>query len=278
MLLEKRREIASLPPALDLASGKLASSSTTWTSLPDLGETTFSAGVPQWGTDYMHARYFSPTTARFLSTDPIGGNPAFPQTWNRYAYVVGNPLKHVDPTGELPASAIADILGRYFDEAEDVPDRLRAQFAASLWGRKIEMHPPDFVGPLPKNVLPLWVPPGANVTANMALAKSHSEDPLKARLDWFKAQVQNKGPWDYKQQGRIFANFGNFNYGATGHSAGFPRNTLVREAGRAQVAAGTSIPEWGDPGSRFDPNGGSGFFGDDPVDQFWIIRGFLYVP
>lgn len=213
-----------------------------------------------------------------LSVDPLGGNPRVPQTWNRYAYVVGNPLKYVDPTGELPASATADILSRYFDEAEDVPDPLRAHFAATLWGRKVQMYSTNFVGPIPKNVLPLWVPPGASVAANMAVAKSHGADPWKTRLDWFKGQVQNKGPWDYKQQGRIFANFGNFNYGATGHSAGIPRNILVREAGRAQVAAGTSIPEWGDPGDRRNPNGGSGFFGDDPVDQFWIIRGFLYAP
>jgi RHS repeat-associated protein len=49
--------------------------------------------------DYMHARHFSPLTGRFLSFDPIGGNPRAPQTWNRYAYAIGNPLKYVDPSG-----------------------------------------------------------------------------------------------------------------------------------------------------------------------------------
>ncbi|MEO8197599.1 MAG: RHS repeat-associated core domain-containing protein [Thermoanaerobaculia bacterium] len=50
--------------------------------------------------DYMHARYRSPLTSRFLSTDPVLGTPSSPQSWNRYAYVQGNPLKFTDPTGK----------------------------------------------------------------------------------------------------------------------------------------------------------------------------------
>ncbi|MCP4547340.1 MAG: RHS repeat-associated core domain-containing protein, partial [bacterium] len=50
--------------------------------------------------DYMHARYHSPTIGRHLSVDPISGNPMAPQTWNRYAYVIGNPIKFIDPDGK----------------------------------------------------------------------------------------------------------------------------------------------------------------------------------
>lgn len=49
--------------------------------------------------DYMHARHFNPTIGRFLSPDPIGGNPFAPQTWNRYSYVLGNPMSYTDPWG-----------------------------------------------------------------------------------------------------------------------------------------------------------------------------------
>jgi RHS repeat-associated protein len=49
--------------------------------------------------DDMHARYESPALGRFLSIDPLGGNPYRPQTWNRYAYVLDSPLSYNDPTG-----------------------------------------------------------------------------------------------------------------------------------------------------------------------------------
>lgn len=53
--------------------------------------------------DYMHARYCSPVQGRFLSIDPVAesANPRVPQSWNRYVYVWNNPLKYLDPTGEV---------------------------------------------------------------------------------------------------------------------------------------------------------------------------------
>ncbi|MCP3997973.1 MAG: RHS repeat-associated core domain-containing protein, partial [bacterium] len=50
--------------------------------------------------DYMHARYCSPHLSRFTSLDPVLGDPAVPQSWNRYSYVRNNPMNAVDPTGE----------------------------------------------------------------------------------------------------------------------------------------------------------------------------------
>lgn len=52
--------------------------------------------------DYMHARYYNAQVGRFLSVDPVGGNSKRPQSWNRYAYVLGNPLKYTDPYGLAP--------------------------------------------------------------------------------------------------------------------------------------------------------------------------------
>ncbi len=53
--------------------------------------------------DYMHARFCSPYLARFASPDPAmeSASPYSPQTWNRYSYAAGSPLKYVDPTGEI---------------------------------------------------------------------------------------------------------------------------------------------------------------------------------
>lgn len=54
--------------------------------------------------DYMHARYYDPNGGRFLSPDPaldLKKTMANPQMWNRYAYVMNNPVRYVDPDGRL---------------------------------------------------------------------------------------------------------------------------------------------------------------------------------
>ena len=51
--------------------------------------------------DYMHARYYSSGLGRFLSVDPVGGKVGSSQSWNRYSYVMNNPLNMIDPTGMM---------------------------------------------------------------------------------------------------------------------------------------------------------------------------------
>ena len=77
---------------------------------------------------------------------------------------------------------------------------------------------------------------------------------------WFYNQVRNKGPWDYKQIDKKYADFGNFNYGATGHAFGYPDAVLRRMAGWAQQRGGNTNPAWGNYFGRYP-------YGDDPQDQ-----------
>ena len=51
--------------------------------------------------DYAMNRYYDNVTGRFLSPDPYGGSASAgnPQSWNKYAYVVGDPVGGNDPTG-----------------------------------------------------------------------------------------------------------------------------------------------------------------------------------
>jgi len=53
---------------------------------------------------YYRARYYDPTTGRFLSEDPIGFNGG----GNFYAYVQNRPLNYGDPSGLCPPNACSD--------------------------------------------------------------------------------------------------------------------------------------------------------------------------
>ncbi len=60
--------------------------------------------------DY-NARYYDPLLGRFLSADSIVPSPANPQSLNRYAYVLNNPLRYTDPTGHYSEEEIMKSFG-----------------------------------------------------------------------------------------------------------------------------------------------------------------------
>jgi RHS repeat-associated protein len=47
------------------------------------------------------ARFYSAKLGRFISADSIIPNPANPMGYDRYAYVLNNPLNYVDPSGHI---------------------------------------------------------------------------------------------------------------------------------------------------------------------------------
>ncbi len=73
--------------------------------------------------DYMHRRYYRSILGRYLSADPVRTVEAAkqrPQMWNRYAYGVGNPLKWIDPAGE-----VIDLAGLTDDQQQKLLEGLR---------------------------------------------------------------------------------------------------------------------------------------------------------
>lgn len=55
--------------------------------------------IPSVGLINMNGRVYDPEVARFVSADPNVQEPSNLQSFNRYAYVLNNPLKYTDPTG-----------------------------------------------------------------------------------------------------------------------------------------------------------------------------------
>jgi RHS repeat-associated protein len=70
-------------------------------SAPDAVEVHFTGKErdTESGNDNFGARYFGSSTGRFISPDSQVGTLTNPQTLNRYAYVLNNPLIFIDPTG-----------------------------------------------------------------------------------------------------------------------------------------------------------------------------------
>jgi RHS repeat-associated protein len=60
--------------------------------------------------DY-NARYYDPALGRFISADTLVPSPGDPQSLNRYAYTLNNPLKYIDPDGHFPWLFIPVIAG-----------------------------------------------------------------------------------------------------------------------------------------------------------------------
>jgi RHS repeat-associated protein len=115
-------------------------------------------------------------------------------------------------------------------------------------------------------------PPGVLVDENTVLARVQKGRLVfdERILYWFYQQVRNRGPWDYKQLGKQYEDFGNFNYGVTGSALGIPDWLLLRAAGYASTKADRSRAKkwghwWGGPP-----------YGDDPRDQQKIREGIQY--
>src|SRR5690606_1192037 len=60
------------------------------------------------GLIHMGGRVYDPYIGRFLSPDEHVQYPEFTQSYNRYSYVLNNPLSSVDPTGESERDASGD--------------------------------------------------------------------------------------------------------------------------------------------------------------------------
>lgn len=61
------------------------------------------------GLIYMNARFYLPVSGRFLTADSMISDPSDPQSANRYSYVLGNPIRLVDPSGHC-AQGYADAV------------------------------------------------------------------------------------------------------------------------------------------------------------------------
>ncbi|QOR35930.1 RHS repeat-associated core domain-containing protein [Clostridium sp. 'deep sea'] len=54
------------------------------------------------GNYYLNARYYNPSIGRFISEDSCRGKTEFVMSLNLYTYCINNPVKYIDPSGNVP--------------------------------------------------------------------------------------------------------------------------------------------------------------------------------
>ena len=75
------------------------------------------------GLYFYKSRYYDAHLGRFIQPDTLVSNPYVPAAWNRYSYVMNNPLKYTDPTGHcidtgtcgIPLIGNSGVSGSSFD-------------------------------------------------------------------------------------------------------------------------------------------------------------------
>jgi RHS repeat-associated protein len=244
-------------------------------------------------------RFYASTYGRFNSPDPYQASPTgatdpkAPQSWNRFAYVVGDPINNYDPRGLVPCPPGS---GNTCVETVASPDPVPYDYSP-IGGHYVGVQPALTVtgwdadhGVLPKcGTLPN-APQGLNGSTiqnniNQAQQVLSSDltmpDPegggasgVLAFLGYLTAQFAPGGAWDYKSQtqyGSSAQNFGNFNFGAVMASLGASYYQTQNAAGVAQIgiclfggACGTGVP-----GVVFP-------FGDQVSDAAQIKQGWNY--
>lgn len=81
------------------------------------------------GIYHYQSRFYSPYLNHFTQPDTLVSDPYNPQAWNRYAYVLNNPIRYNDPTGHTSACVGANV----DPECNGGSDNWKPQYGVTWW-------------------------------------------------------------------------------------------------------------------------------------------------
>ncbi|ARU60074.1 hypothetical protein CBW65_02580 [Tumebacillus avium] len=99
-----------------------------WTPYNQVGLTNKCYDIKASLMDYS-ARWYSPSVGRFTTQDSWTGLGDLPQTLNRYAYALNNPINITDPSGHAPCyeDDNGDLRCGYSPNPDDWGNRRRSR-------------------------------------------------------------------------------------------------------------------------------------------------------
>jgi RHS repeat-associated protein len=253
--------------------------------------------------NYLNARYYDSSRGQFLSQDPVfwgKQNLQDPQSLNSYSYAENNPITLKDELGlaatvaqqiqilQLQISILTGILslytGGYTQEAKAAYTTYQTAFGGSSGS-----SPAAPIAVQSGSSFSNWPASSSGGTSQMPNITATLNNDMQAHASdfwinnpfYFRDKVKNHGDWDLKNtdtysgskyslgfvyDGQHISSDapGNIHYGYVGSAPIWSSpGLLLDQAGKAQEAAGTSLPAWQN----------QYFHGDDPSDQINIIWG-----
>ena len=159
---------------------------------------------------HLNGRVYDPLISKFLSGDPFVSEPTNGQNYNRYSYVLNNPMNMTDPTGFVPDNAIfkttyGGMANAIYSYLAGLPDGLYDLFVDA--SGNISAVPTANTGTAPigqspaSTVVPAVVVPATlsakntntSATNNGAFASTGGRDPMGPKSAFFDT---GKGAWN----------------------------------------------------------------------------------
>jgi RHS repeat-associated protein len=94
---------------------------------------------------YLRARWYDPTAGRFMTEDPWEGNLIQPQTLQGFSYVMGNPIRYIDPSGRVYITFDDGPQVQYDEKILDTLKTSNARATFFFIGSRIDLNDVDVI-------------------------------------------------------------------------------------------------------------------------------------